>query len=243
MSLNFGHRGFSGKYPENTMLSFEKCVEVGADGIELDVHLTKDGQVVIIHDELLDRTTDHKGLVMDHTLAELKEMDASADFVGVYGKNEIPTLDEYLDFVKDKPVITNIELKTGIIPYPGIEQKTLDLIDKYHLRDKIIISSFNHYSVVRMKELAPDMKYGLLEDSRIVEMAAYAKRLGVDYLHPLFYTIDEQYLKEAAENNLGINAWTVNSEEDIRKMIRIGIHGIIGNNPDICAKLLCENKK
>lgn len=242
MSLNFGHRGFSGKYPENTMLSFEKCVEAGADGIELDVHLTKDGQVVIIHDELLDRTTDHKGLVMDYTLAELKELDASAGYMGVYGKNEIPALDEYLDYVKDKRVITNIELKTGIIPYPGIEQKTLDLIDKYHLRDRIIISSFNHYSVMRMKELAPDMKYGLLEDSRIVKMADYAKGLGVDYLHPLFYTIDELYLKEAAENGLGINAWTVNSEDDIRKMISIGIDGIIGNNPDVCRRLLDENK-
>lgn len=241
MSLNFGHRGFSGKYPENTMLSFEKCVEAGADGIELDVHLTKDGHVVIIHDELLDRTTDHQGLVMDYTLSELKTMDASAGFSHVYGKNEIPTLDEYLDYIRDKKIITNIELKTGIITYPGIEKKTLERIDRYHLRDRIIISSFNHYSVLRMKELAPDMKYGLLEESRIVGMADYAARLGVDYLHPLFYTIDGPYLQEAAHNGLGINAWTVNSEDDIRKMVKIGIHGIIGNNPDICRRILAEN--
>ena len=91
----FAHRGFSGKYPENTMLAFEKAVEAGADGIELDVHLSADGELVIIHDELVDRTTDGTGLVGSKTLAELKALDASAGFKGVYGKNEIPTLREY----------------------------------------------------------------------------------------------------------------------------------------------------
>ena len=114
MTKNFAHRGYSGKYPENTLLAFEKALEAGCDGIELDVHLSSDGEVVIIHDELVDRTTDGTGLVGSHTLAQLKTLDASAGFRGVYGRNEIPTLREYFELVKEKDVGTNIELKTGV---------------------------------------------------------------------------------------------------------------------------------
>ena len=127
MSKIFAHRGFSGKYPENTMLAFEKAVELGVDGIELDVHLTKDNELVIIHDEDIKRTCDGEGLVKDMTLEELKKFDASATFRGVYGFNAIPTLREYFELVKDTSVITNIELKTGVYEYHTIEQRTYDL--------------------------------------------------------------------------------------------------------------------
>ena len=120
MSKIFAHRGFSGKYPENTMLAFEKAVELGVDGIELDVHLTKDNELVIIHDEDIKRTCDGEGLVKDMTLEELKKFDASATFRGVYGFCGIPTLREYFELVKDTDIITNIELKTGVYDYPTI---------------------------------------------------------------------------------------------------------------------------
>lgn len=240
MTKNFAHRGFSGKYPENTMLAFKKAVEAGCDGIELDVHLSKDGELVIIHDELVDRTTDGKGLVSDYTLAELKQLDASAGYRGVYGKNEIPTLKEYFEYIKDTNIVTNIELKTGINPYPGIEQKTLAMIDAYGLRDRIIISSFNHYSVLRMKELAPDMKYGFLEESWILDVAGYGAKYGVQCLHPIFCAVDEEYVRAAREHGLEINTWTVNTEEDIRRMAELGVEGIIGNYPDLIGKVLKE---
>ena len=110
MAKNIAQRGFSGRYPENTMLAFEKALEAGAEGIEFDVHLTKDGQLVIIHDELLDRTTDGKGLVADCTLEELRRLDASAGYKGVYR------------LILGRDCYTNIELKTGVIGYPGIEE-------------------------------------------------------------------------------------------------------------------------
>ena len=103
MTRNFAHRGYSGKYPENTMLAFRKAAEAGADGIELDVQLTRDGEPVIIHDELVDRTTDGTGRVKDFTLAELQALDASYIYTGQYGRNPIPTLREYCEFVKDLP--------------------------------------------------------------------------------------------------------------------------------------------
>ncbi len=238
MTKNFAHRGFSGKYPENTMLAFKKAVEAGCDGIELDVHLSKDGELVVIHDELVDRTTDGCGLVSDYTLAELKALDASAGYKGVYGKNEIPTLKEYFEFIKDTSIVTNIELKTGVNPYPGIEAKTLAMIDAYGLRDRIIISSFNHYSVLRMKEMAPDMQYGFLEESWIIDMAEYGAGHGVQCLHPIFNAVDEAYVKAARDKGLAINTWTVNTEEDIRRMAELGVDGIIGNYPDLIGKVL-----
>lgn len=238
MVKNFAHRGFSGRYPENTMLAFAKALEAGADGIELDVHFSKDGEIVIIHDELVDRTTDGTGLVADMTLAQLKELDASAGYKGIYGINRIPTLQEYFEFVKDKDIITNIELKTGINPYPGIEEKTLEMIDAYGLRDRIIISSFNHYSVKRFKELAPDVVCGFLEESWIIDMADYAKAHGVECLHPIFPAVTDEYAKAAREAGLMINVWTVNTREDMEQMIARGVHGIIGNYPDVSREVI-----
>lgn len=238
MVKNFAHRGFSGKYPENTMLAFEKALEVGIDGIELDVHLSKDGELVIIHDEKVDRTTNGTGLVADMTLAQLKELDASAEYAGVYGINRIPTLKEYFELVKDKEIVTNIELKTGINPYPGIEEKTLAMIDAYGLREKIIISSFNHYSVKKFKELAPDIICGFLEESWIIDMAGYAKAQGVECLHPIFNAVTGEYAKAAHDAGLAINTWTVNTREDMEQMIARGVHGIIGNYPDVCKEVI-----
>ena len=117
MTKYFGHRGYSGNYPENTMLAFQKAIEVGAAGIELDVQFSKDGQLVVIHDETLDRTTTGSGRVKDYSLEELKSLDASFKFTGQYGVNPIPTLDEVLSFMADKDAVTNIELKTGVYEY------------------------------------------------------------------------------------------------------------------------------
>lgn len=238
MVKNFAHRGFSGKYPENTMLAFEKALEVGIDGIELDVHLTKDGELVIIHDETVDRTTNGTGVVAEMTLNELKKLDASYIFEGKYGVNPIPTLREYFELVKDTGIVTNIELKTGINPYPGIEEKTLAMIDEFGLREQIIISSFNHYSVMRFKELAPEMPCGFLEESWIIGVADYAKKHGVECLHPIYAAVTEEYANAAHEAGLLINTWTVNTKEDMELMAKRGVNAVIGNYPDLCKEVL-----
>ena len=121
--LNIAHRGFKGKYPENTMLAFEKAIEAGADGIEFDLHLSKDGELVIIHDESLERTTDGKSLVCEKTLEELQKLNASKLYPGCEIQR-IPTLREYFEFAKDKQKITKIGLKNSSIDYEGIEEKT-----------------------------------------------------------------------------------------------------------------------
>lgn len=237
--LNIAHRGFSGKYPENTILAFRKAIEAGADGAELDVHYTKDGELVVIHDERIDRTCDGKGFVCDFTLEELKTFDASAGFKGVYGVNRIPTLREYFELVK--PIdgfITNIELKTGVNTYPGIEKMVLDLIDEFDLRDRIIISSFNFFSVMRFKELCGDIKCGFLTGEWIYDFGKYTKGCGVECVHPHNRTLIQETVSEIKANGIEINTWTVNDEQEVLRLYDLGIDAVITNYPDMVTEAL-----
>ena len=241
--LNLAHRGFSGRYPENTMEAFEAALAVeGCDGIENDVHLTKDGELVIIHDETIDRTCNNgTGWIRDYTLEELRQFDMSAGFPE-QGFHHLPTLREYMELVKDKDIITNIELKTGILTYPGIEEKTLEMIREYDLSERVLISSFNHFSVVHFKELAPDIKCGFLSYNWMFDMGEYTKKHGVECYHPLFQNMTDEYIVELKEHGVEVNVYEVNEPEDVREMLRVGVDGIIGNFPDVAAKVIREYK-
>ena len=230
--LNFAHRGFKGKYPENTMLAFSKAVEAGACGIEFDVHLSKDGELVIIHDETLERTTDGKSLVCVKTLEELKKLNASKLYPD-FEVQRIPTLREYFEFAKDKEIITNIELKNSIIDYEGIEEKVYELIKEYNLSEKIIISSFNHESLVRFKNIDPNIKCGVLESSRLYKPWEYVKNLGMEYYHPMNFVVDEEMAEKFAENNIGLNIWFGKADYDYSLYLKYNPTGLITDYPDI----------
>ncbi|GAB6150009.1 glycerophosphodiester phosphodiesterase [Clostridium novyi] len=238
MIKNFAHRGFSGKYPENTLLAFEKAIELGVDGIELDVHLSKDNEMVIIHDENVSRTTNGEGYIKDLTYEEISKLDASYIYTGQYGFNKIPTLREYFELVKDKDVITNIELKTNIFEYPGIEQKVWELIQEYHLESKVIISSFNHFSVMRMRKIAPMLEYGLLSETWLIDAGNYVNNLGIKYYHPIFRNLTDEIVKEIHQYGIKINTYTVNTEEDIKDMISKDINIVISNFPDLVKEII-----
>lgn len=236
----FAHRGFSGKYPENTLLAFQKAIEVQADGIELDVQLTKDGEIVIIHDESIDRTTNGKGLVVDYTYDQLKEFDASYIYTGKFGFNKIPTLREYFNLIKGTNIITNIELKTGIFEYVGIEEKVFNLIKEFKLEDRVIISSFNHYSVLRMKALAPNIKCGFLTETWILNPGKYTKDNCIECYHPHFAILTPDIVKSLKTFGIEINTWTVNKEDEIRDLISKKVDILIGNFPDLTKRILDE---
>ena len=238
MSKIFAHRGFSGKYPENTMLAFEKAVEIGVDGIELDVHLTKDNEIVIIHDEDIKRTCDGEGLVKDMTLEELRRFDASATFRGQYGFCGIPTLREYFELVKDTPIITNIELKTGVYEYHTIEQRVIDMVREFGLSDKIIFSSFNHFTVKRCEEIAPEIKRGFLTGDWLYDFGKYTAERNVQCCHPWHVSLSEETVKEMHDAGCEINTWTVNEYEDIKKLSAWGVDSLIGNFPDRMIEVL-----
>lgn len=228
------HRGFSGIYPENTMLAFKKAIEIGADGIELDVHLSKDGQVMIIHDEALKRTTGLDGVISDYTRADLEKISAGKTKNDEFGFTPIPSLEEYLAFMAEhRDKITNIELKTAPVYYPEIEEKTLELVRKFDLEKNIIYSSFNWLSIERMQRLGTISETGLLfSGMKLYNQAHIIKSLGINYFHPDFNDLTDEIVKSYLDNKVGLNVWTVNEIEDMKVCLSWNIDGLITNFPD-----------
>lgn len=238
MTKVFAHRGFSSNYPENTMLAFRKAIEAGVDGIELDVHLSADGQPVIIHDETVLRTCGVPGRVCDLNLEQLRQLDASYLFRAQTSGNCIPTLREYFELVRELTLVTNVELKTNIYEYTGIEQKVWDLIREFGLQDRILISSFNHFSVLRMKELAPQLKYGLLSESWLINAGQYTYDLGIGCYHPIYGNLLPEHVQELKRFGLDINTFTVNDRQVAKTLAALGVDAVIGNDPAMLLRAL-----
>lgn len=233
MTLNIAHRGFSGKYPENTMLAFRKASEFYCDGIETDVQLTKDGVPVLIHDETLDRTSNGSGLVKDYTYSELLKLD--------FGHGQkIPSLEDFIAFSKENNLFINLELKNSILPYEGLENITLNLLYKYsYPKDKIILSSFNHYSMVNIKKMDYSYKTGLLYDCCIYEPGNYCRLCGADAMHPQFFSVlNKKVVDDIKLKGFQINTYTVNEAEYMKKLLNLGIDGIITNYPDLLNQIM-----
>jgi len=236
MSIVLGHRGASGYAPENTLEAFKLAMDMGADGFELDVHLSKDGELVVIHDETVDRTTDGTGFVGEMTLAELKALDAS-NHKEAYKGAKIPTLAEVYDLIRDTNHIVNVEIKTDNIFYPRLEEKVLALEKEMGMEGRIVYSSFNHYTVKKIRALAPDAQIGMLFGDVLVEPYDYCKSVGANLLHPSKANLNVPgFAEKAKEAGLGMNVWTVNEVEYMEKCLACGA-GIVTNYPDIAVKL------
>ncbi|MEH7225571.1 glycerophosphodiester phosphodiesterase [Bacillus sp. JJ1566] len=189
MTKIYGHRGAKGIYPENTLLSFEKAIDHGVDGLELDVHLTKDGEVVVIHDETLERTTNGEGWIKDLTLAEIKKYSAGEPFTHfqeyeeAWNKEQVPTLEEVLILLEPYHVELNIELKTSSVAYEGIEEKVKNIVEQYGKNRNVIYSSFHLPSILRMKQLAPSAKIAWLLNDGISLSSDFINTLDLEALH------------------------------------------------------------
>lgn len=240
MIKNYAHRGFCSRYPENTLLAFEKALAEGVDGIENDVQLTKDGQIIIMHDESIDRTTNGKGWVKDYTLAELKELDASERFGSQFGVQRVPTLREYLELVKDEPIITNIEMKTGVFEYREMEQLLVDMIREYQMEEKVLITTFNHFTIMRMKKLAPELKYGFLAYDWRLDAGEYTQKNGIPCYHPDYHNLTWEVVEDLHSHGIEVNPYTVDEPEDIRDMIAKGVNSVITNCPDVVNRVRAE---
>lgn len=236
MSIVLAHRGASGYAPENTLEAFKLAMEMGADGFELDVHLSADGELIVIHDETVDRTTNGKGYVKDMTLAQLKQLDACKDMEAYRGAR-IPTLGQVYDLIKDTHHMVNVEIKTDNIFYKDIEKKCLELEQEKGMQGRILYSSFNHYTAVELKHLAPDAKVGLLYEEELYHPWEYAKSLDMDAIHPPKKNVYIPGLVEGAlAAGIAVNVWTVNDEDTMKECLKYGI-GIITNYPDIALRL------
>lgn len=236
----FAHRGFSGYYPENTMLAFQKVAEeTVADGIELDIQLTKDGEIVIMHDEMLDRTTNGSGWLKDHTLEELKMLSVGVNVKGFFPRQTIPTLREYFTWLKTTKLITNIELKTSYFEYEGIEEKLIAMVKEFGLEDQIWYSSFNHYTVARIKKLMPEAKCGLLTDTWLMNIGEYSASQGAASVNArTYFCAKEGVAADLHAHNIALQAWTPNDAEMMQELVDAGVDVLITNYPDIAAKVL-----
>ena len=230
----WAHRGASGwdrQYaPENTMPAFQKAVEMGADGIELDVQLTRDGEIVICHDERIDRTSRGQGWVKDFTLAELKKIDFGKPHVE-YGFVEIPTLQEFLEFAKPTNLKVNIELKTGVLYYDGLEEKTFRMVEEFGMNGRAIYSSFNHYSLQKLKTLCPNAKIGLLIGADTVRLPEDAESLGACAVHPPEGIVTKEYVENCHAHGIKVHAWTVDNPVRMRQMVGMGVDAFITDCP------------
>jgi glycerophosphoryl diester phosphodiesterase len=237
MTMIFGHRGAAGTYPENTMTSFEAAAASGAQGIELDVQLTKDGTIVVIHDETVNRTTNGKGAVNKYTYEELARLDASHKFNLQTGFCAIPTLEQVLQWLSNNNLIINIELKNNKIPYRGLEEEVITLVRKYEMEKRTLLSSFNHYSMEKCHHMAPDIETAILYKQGLHSPWAYAKKVGASSIHPNYKYISEAIIKLSMENGMEVRLYTVNDENKMRELMSLGISAIITDYPEVAHRI------
>jgi glycerophosphoryl diester phosphodiesterase len=239
MTTIWAHRGASANAPENTLAAFRLAHELGADGVELDVQLTADGHVVVIHDETLDRTTTGRGPVVGRKLREIKSLDASAGREGFAGE-PVPTLAEVLDVVGPTGMSVNIELKNSVEPYPGLEQAVLRIVDAAGVADRVVYSSFNHISATQLARSSQPSRVGLLFSDVLAEPWNYAQRLDMAALHPHWKYV--QFVPETIERchalGMAINVWTVDSPDMVRRLADLGADSVITNRPDEARSVL-----
>ncbi len=236
----YGHRGASGYAPENTLEAFELAARQGAHGVELDVHLSRDGELVVAHDETVERVSDGFGRLCDLSLLELKRLRFNRTHPE-YKDARIPTLGEVFELAARHRIRVNVELKNSLIDYPDLEKRCVDLAARMGVTEQVIYSSFNHHSLMRIKALDPSIYCGLLYVCTMVRPWEYAHALGMNALHPHFSEL--QIPGECAEAHaLGIevNPWTVNEDADIRKVFLAGADWVITNYPDRALAILAS---
>jgi len=251
------HRGASAYAPENTMAAFELARQMGAGGIELDVQLTKDGKIVVIHDLTIDRTSNGKGVVSEMTLEELRQYDYSKalenfdayasplNYLGTGGFNyspndsfgemgsRIPELKDVLLFAKGHQLYINIETKDYTNPYGQVNRLTAELIRECDYVEHTLVSSINHTAMARLKQEFPEIRTGVAFLESIYNMEDYAKQCGVTALHPYYLMVDEAFMAMAQRNGFEVNPWTVDDDDAIKRLMDLGVTRVMTNRPDL----------
>ena len=239
------HRGASAYFPENTMVSFEGAIALGADMVELDVQLTADGEVVVFHDEKISRCTNGRGRIADYTLDKLKRLDAGSWFDKKYVGARVPMLVEALELCKNK-IAVNIEIKTEAVTdtiFDGIEEKCLQIVDKIAMRKHVVFSSFDPRAVQHLKQI----------DGQIPAAVLFAKKhygsqlpsgiivsLGADAINCSQRELSKKWLVDLKQHGIPVNVYTVNDEKSMRRLLALGVDGIFTNCPDVLKNVLMD---
>lgn len=243
-TLNLAHRGFSADYPENTMAAFRAAVDAGCDGLELDVHLSADSEVVVLHDDTLERTTDGFGSVSARTLAELQALDAGSWRSSRFAGERIPHLEEVLALAAETGILLNIEIKNAGGDNALLVEKVLAMVRERALESQVLLSSFHCGAVVTAAKLNPKIVSALLYSSPFIRGVSLCRKGGMRAVHPTYHLLfyNPLLLRICRAKGLMVNVWTVNLPEDMRRLIRMGVDGIITNHPDLLAQVLLEER-
>ncbi|GGP12234.1 glycerophosphodiester phosphodiesterase [Oceanobacillus neutriphilus] len=248
MTKVYGHRGMMGGYPENTLLSFEKALEAGADGLEIDVHLTKDGEFIVMHDATLNRTTNGIGPVSEYTFSEIRELQLSCSYYSSFAhydksweEEKIPSLTEVLQLVSSYPeAALNIELKTDEHLYEDIEQRLIDHVNRFpDMKDRVIYSSFHLPTLIRLRHYDRDARLAWIINQPISHPEDYIDILGLEALHIGMDTFLKHIYHWGKWKRL-LRVWTVNDKDTIKQLLDIKVKAIITDYPDRAIFYRCE---
>jgi glycerophosphoryl diester phosphodiesterase len=238
--LVIAHRGASAVAPQNTLAAFRRALELGADGVELDVHLSADGVPVVMHNFEVDELTDGAGKVTDKTLAELKELDAGSKFAPQFAGERIPTLAEVFEALDGK-LLVNVELKDISSSGVGLEAPVVEVVRKYGMEKKVLFSSFNPFTLRRIRPHARDIPSGLLVAH---DLPAQLRRAWLgpftphEARHPDAEMTDERLVRWCRARKLRVNVWTVNDPAEMQRLIALGVDGIITDVPDVLREIV-----
>ena len=240
--LIIAHRGASGEAPENTLAAFRLAMDAGADMIEMDLHQSKDGSLVVCHDFKLHRTARSRKSVKQLTLKELKSLDVGRWFHPRFSGETIPTLEEVLKLVKSR-VRLNIEIKRGSPFYPGIEERLVELLESFHTAESVLVSSFDDRALEKIHALAPKTPIGLLaEKGNIKQLMQKANALSVFSMNLSTQLTTPAFVQEAHRHNFQVYVYTINQVRLMNYYLLMGVDGIFTNSPDRLAHLLERQK-
>lgn len=214
----FAHRGSSGTHPENTLIAIKDAIEARVDGIEIDVQKTKDGRLVVIHDELVDRTTNGMGYIKDMLFEDVRQLDAGILFSQAFKHERIPELHEVLELLEGTSIEINIELKNNLIDYPGLEEDVYQVIKNMNMMEQTIISSFNHDSLERFSKLAPEAELAILTEEPLQNPKEYLRKIGAKSIHCNLEAYQDM-IKTMEAKEIVYRVFTLNASEDFQRWV------------------------
>jgi glycerophosphoryl diester phosphodiesterase len=238
--LKIAHRGAAGTRPELTQPAFTRALEIGVDMIELDVHLTRDRRLVVLHDHELGRTVQGEGAVRDYTLAELCALDAGSWFALEYAGTCVPSLDEVLELTEGKAAL-NVEIKSSAPDWDETARVLTELLGEKGRLESTIISSFDMGALRAVRERSPQARLGVLwHNADLDPMWLLAEGLDARSVHPLWSLIDAPVVQQAHDRDCKVIAWTVNEPEQIARLAALGVDGIISDYPERFGEVLAR---
>lgn len=224
------HRGGCEWAPENTLAAFKRSLEFGVDGIELDVQRCASGELVVIHDVEVSRTTNGAGFLKDSTYPELQRLSAGSWFSDEFASERVPLLEEVLELLQGKLTL-HLEIKNAPVEYLGIEDDVLEILSSYKYPNTVVISSFDHCLLKRVHEKNPEQKLALLADAYFLDVVGYARQVGASVWHPGFGNLRPEVVKSAHDGGMTVNTWTLNKVREWALALVMRVDGVITNDP------------